>query len=97
MVVNQNPYGTELTKLFPIANFERWKFDAEKNNAGIKPIHRHSKHVEIFQAISSNANANNHGYRAGVCSDTRTFFDVHCKCDWTDTGAKQGFSQLIVE
>ena len=21
----------------------------------------------------------------------------HCKCDWTDTGAKQGFSQLIVE
>ena len=19
----------------------------------------------------------------------------HCKCDWTDTGAKQGFSQLI--
>ena len=22
---------------------------------------------------------------------------IHCKCDWTDTGAKQGFSQLIVE
>ena len=21
----------------------------------------------------------------------------HCKCDWTDTGAKQEFSQLIVE
>ena len=20
---------------------------------------------------------------------------THCKCDWTDTGAKQGFSQLI--
>ena len=20
---------------------------------------------------------------------------IHCKCDWTDTGAKQGFSQLI--
>ena len=22
---------------------------------------------------------------------------LHCNCDWTDTGAKQAFSQLIVE
>ena len=23
--------------------------------------------------------------------------DIHCKCDWTDTGAKQGFSQHTAE
>ena len=22
---------------------------------------------------------------------------IHCKCDWTDTGAKQGMSQQFIE
>ena len=24
-------------------------------------------------------------------------FSMHCKCDWTNTGAKQGFSQHTAE
>ena len=27
----------------------------------------------------------------------KPFAQVHCRCDWTDSGAKQGFTQLIVE
>ena len=30
-----------------------------------------------------------------LCETVRVF--IHCKCDWTDTGAKQGLSQLTVE